>query len=92
MPHTFCRRRSLWSAQACLRLLWKPDFSQQIVINQGFKAVASYRTPRRLRRGMQIICGIKRSAGDAPGHQFLFEPGIIIVAQPLGDCGPGWAP
>ena len=66
MPHIFCRRRSLWSAQACLRLLWKPDFSQQIVINQGFKAVASYRTPRRLRRGMQIICGIRRDAG-APG-------------------------
>jgi hypothetical protein len=41
-----------------LRLLWKPDFSQQIVINQGLKAVASYCTPRRLRRGMQKVCGI----------------------------------
>jgi hypothetical protein len=50
-------------AQACLRLLWKPDFSQQIVINQGLKAVASYRTPRRLRRGMQKVCGIWRVAG-----------------------------
>jgi|WetSurSiteA1Bulk_404760.scaffolds.fasta_scaffold08520_3 hypothetical protein len=35
VPYTFCRRRSPWSAQACLRLLWKPDFSQQIVINQS---------------------------------------------------------
>jgi hypothetical protein len=65
MPHTFCRRRSPWSAQACLRLLWKPDFSQQIVINQGLKAAASCRTPRRFRRGMQKVCGIRRLASQA---------------------------
>jgi hypothetical protein len=64
MPHTFCRRRSPWSAQACLRLLWKPDFSQQIMINQGLKAVASPAPYSHLHRNRQIV-----RAGVAPPQQ-----------------------
>jgi Ca-activated chloride channel homolog len=70
--------RPLWSAQACLRLqeaigrlLLKLSHRPELIP----KAVASYRTPKRLRRGIQKLSSIARVSGAV---LFLFALAVTL--------------